>query len=170
MCYSCHGTNPEETLKQLTEMFAKKNYEFENFNTTSVNHLIISMSGHDSKECQTLAIKIYKEFLNWYETQENNYFPKHGMEQQYSYECLKNILSNIEKNLDAKEEDIMKMVTEEIEFCRKNVKQVSFMDMIKKGQQEAQLKKQEQTNKIIKFVIVGVVLALFTNSMFNVCF
>lgn len=140
MCYKCHGT-PENTQKELTTLLKSKDFKFNIWNTTSVNHLLISMSNHDGLECRNLAIQIYKKYLEWYEeNKKDNYFSECGIEQMYSLSCLKNILIITENNLEEKEETLSKLFSNEIEKCRKSVKQISFMDNLEKKRRWNMLK------------------------------
>lgn len=131
MCYQCH--DGVSVAKQYAEMLENNKFKFDQWNTTSIGHLIISMSDHDGKECKDSAIKVYKKFLEWYEdNKEDNYFPNSGMEQMYSQDCLKNILEIIENNSDLTSKEITVLVGNEIKENKENVEQVSFMNHYEK--------------------------------------
>jgi hypothetical protein len=67
-------------INKLTNIYSSKEYKFNDWNTTSVNHLIISMSNQDCPVCKEIATKILKEFVKWYEKNKNyNYFPEYGL-------------------------------------------------------------------------------------------
>ena len=89
MCRECYGTK-EHTVLMLNDIL--KHPDFEKMNTTSVAFLFYGMSNHHGEECKDLSFKVYIEYLKWYKNnKKDNYFPKHGMEQMYSQQCLKNI-------------------------------------------------------------------------------
>ena len=158
MCYECHGT-PESTIADFKELITSNNYRFEEWNTTSVNHLIIAMSGHDGPEAKWLAIHIFKQFLNWYDTKKNNYFPKNGMEQMYSRECLNNILKLIEQNPGMSETSLNSMVETEISLCRKNTVQVSY------GENNRNISNMNRAIFYIMCFTVGVVIGVIYNNL-----
>lgn len=123
MCISCHGT-PEDTLKELTNIYSTKDYKFNDWNTTSVNHLIISMSNHDGPKCKEIATKILKEFVKWYEKNKNdNYFPECGLEQMYSLGCLNELIYLSIANKDMDDKKLMKLFSDVIENHKKNTPQ-----------------------------------------------
>ena len=114
MCYECHGT-PEETLAELKDTFASGDFKFDAWNTTSVNHLLISMGGQDGPECKQLATQLLTKFVEWYETnRKDNYFPEYEVEQMLSLECLQGLIQVVKDNPDSSNEEINKTFMEPI--------------------------------------------------------
>ena len=71
MCYKCHGISTESTKKGLQEIINYDYKQFDQWNTTSVHHVLISMTGHDGDECQILSIKVLEKFIKWYQDNRN---------------------------------------------------------------------------------------------------
>lgn len=113
MCYNCHG-NQMDTLRTYNEILQTQKFCFEKWNTTSINHLIISMSNHDGNECKRVAIELYKKFLEWYKINKSDgFFPINGIEKMYSKSVLNNILKISETNND--EIQIMELINNFLE-------------------------------------------------------
>lgn len=113
MCLDCHGTSAD-VLAQLKQLQERKEYGFYQWNTTSVNHLLIAMSNHDGAECRDLAVDIMKEFIVWYKANRyDHYLPVYGVVRMYSTECLENIVKFVEENPDATDEEYGEFVNAE---------------------------------------------------------
>lgn len=64
MCLFCHQSMPDETVKkQLLQ--SVENPQFELWNATSLNHLIISVVGFNGYEVSDLAYKLVKDYIAW---------------------------------------------------------------------------------------------------------
>ena len=65
MCELCHSKLSDETvLGQLTHSL--KNPNFDQWNTTSLGHVLISASGKNGEEARKVAIQLAEEFYKWY--------------------------------------------------------------------------------------------------------
>lgn len=99
MCYICRSKNKEAILKQLTYELEYAPKIFHLWNTTSVNHLIISISNNDGCHNQKLSVKILEKFLKWYKNNRTDkYLPKYGIERMYSKKCVQNLLKITEES------------------------------------------------------------------------
>lgn len=70
MCLHCHQqlTN-EEVLRQMQGTLVDP--KFNEWNETSINHLIITMLGYNGKECAAIAKEISENFLQWKKSNAN---------------------------------------------------------------------------------------------------
>ena len=100
----CHATMSKETLlSQLQESL--NNPQYERWNTTSVDHILLSLEGNDDEKCQRLALEILEGFLVWYKNNKyDRYYPDHGLQAMYSYSCLENIYNAAKVCLSVKNE------------------------------------------------------------------
>lgn len=59
----------ETVLEQLQEEWKNiedNNPDFDKWNTTSVSHCVIMMSGYNGDEVRRLSIKVFEKFVDWY--------------------------------------------------------------------------------------------------------
>jgi hypothetical protein len=119
MCRDCHER--ETILEQLHEQWDSiqdNNAQFDKWNIISIFHMIIMMSGFNGEEVRELSIKIFEKFVDWYLlNNEDEYFPKNGLENMYPEKCYRRLLE-IAMNSDTLEtppEHIQKILYEEIE-------------------------------------------------------
>lgn len=76
MCLSCHQGLSDDVIKQqLTDSLVNPKYEV--WNSTSLSHIRISMTGINGKEVQEVATKLYEAYIQWAEEQ-NPIFGKYG--------------------------------------------------------------------------------------------
>lgn len=120
MCKECHEKmSPEEILRQIKDtlnVVSNNVAEFENWNTTSVSHLVITMSGQDGIEAKEIAVKLFEKFLNWYEWRKwDEYFPKKGLENMYPKKCLRKLLEIVRNSsYEIHPKDLEQMLFEEM--------------------------------------------------------
>ena len=94
MCRNCHDNIPdEEILKQLKE--AEKNPEFDEWNTTSVSHLLVEIE-HNKKETKDICNRILDDFEIYLQSKPYKYMPKNGLEPMVSVNELKRLRNNEE--------------------------------------------------------------------------
>jgi hypothetical protein len=62
MCIDCHKS-AHPLLSELTKMLNHPN--FDEWNTTSVDHIIISASGEDGDQVRSIALELLKKFIEW---------------------------------------------------------------------------------------------------------
>jgi len=98
MCYLCHYKLSNETItKQLLEALIKKN--FHEWNTKTINHLIIISSGINGNNNKKIAIILLNQYINnFLQYQSDNYIPENSIEKMYSIDKLKSGLNYIKKN------------------------------------------------------------------------
>jgi len=100
MCRNCHDNlSDEEILKQLNEFI--KNPQFDEWNTTSVSHLLIEIE-RNKDETKDICNKILDEFENYLKTKPYKYLPKNGVEPMVSINELKKLRNNDENWQDPK--------------------------------------------------------------------
>jgi len=100
MCRNCHDNlSDEEILKQLNELI--KNPQFDEWNTTSVSHLLIEIE-RNKDETKDICNKILDEFENYLKTKPYKYLPKNGVEPMVSINELKKLRNNDENWQDPK--------------------------------------------------------------------
>lgn len=93
MCQLCHGTDVAGTVKEYTNTLA--NPEFNKWNTTSVNHILISLSGQDGHEARQLALQLMENFLEWHKMAGANLIaPEQIKEYEVLISTTKGLLSN----------------------------------------------------------------------------
>jgi len=61
----------EEILSQFNEAYKSK--EFNNYNTTSINHFFLGASGLNGDEVRIVALKILDDFLVYLQSQSDKY-------------------------------------------------------------------------------------------------
>ena len=97
MCFKCHtGLSDEFIHKELINALDKKNYN--EWNTTSVNHMFLIASGLNGYDNKILAIEVLMEFIEYLKTKPSNYMPINSLENMYSVTYIINLLNNIIKN------------------------------------------------------------------------
>ena len=79
-------------------MEALNSKNFIDWNTTSVNHILITLSGHNGNKNKILAIQLLSEFIEFLKNKSINYYPKNGLDVMYSYDKLSNILEYVKLN------------------------------------------------------------------------
>lgn len=90
MCLQCHeGVTNAEVLNELHEI--QKEPKFEQWNSTSVGHMLIACAGANDIEVRDLALLTMDEFLHWYASNRtDSYLPTCGMQAMPSINELKN--------------------------------------------------------------------------------
>lgn len=64
MCLLCHEKLSDTTLlSQLTD--CKSNPQYDQWNSTSLSHFAIMTTGLNGKENQTLALELYRGYIEW---------------------------------------------------------------------------------------------------------
>lgn len=64
MCLQCHNyLSEEDILESLKEDI--KNPQFDQWNTTSINHIVISALGNENLECRKIAIELLEKFIRY---------------------------------------------------------------------------------------------------------
>lgn len=95
MCFECHQNIPNE--KVITSLNTIINdpsdTQFEDWNTTSVSHIIQVSIGVNGDEARMLAINVLKKFIKWRYTQPVNYLPKNSLELMYNVKDIENDLN-----------------------------------------------------------------------------
>ena len=82
MCLKCHSNLSNNAIKeQLLEALNTKNYI--EWNTTSINHILIILSGHNGNKNKILATQLLSEFVDFLKIQSFNYYPTNGLEGMY---------------------------------------------------------------------------------------
>lgn len=118
MCKQCHSyLSDADVLLQLNSSLDSKNRndEFEQWNTTSVSHVLIALSGHNGPVCKEVAAKLLQRFLDWYEKNKpDRYYPVCGIEKMYARKCFKNVLLMVKDNPDLSDKELLKMFDEEM--------------------------------------------------------
>lgn len=65
MCRKCHsGLSNETVISQFKEELS--NPKFEEWNTTSLHHLLIVLEGENGCEARDIALKLSEKFFWWY--------------------------------------------------------------------------------------------------------
>ena len=62
MCWMCH--QPDETVKEQI-LSSLENPRYESWNSTSLNHLMISLMGCNGFEVSELAHKLWAGYISW---------------------------------------------------------------------------------------------------------
>ena len=92
MCFQCHlRISDDEIYNQLTNITNK--YDFDQWNTTSVNHMLFICLGYNGSSNKDLGIKIMSEFIKYLETKPEHYLPGSGVEPMYSSAEIKKRLN-----------------------------------------------------------------------------
>lgn len=66
MCLQCHlGLSDETILNQLQDAINKGTSDFNEYNSTSISHIIIATSGYNGLALRNTAIKLLKMYLDW---------------------------------------------------------------------------------------------------------
>ena len=93
MCWKCHQfISNEDINQQIKEGLEKKDFNY--YNTTSINHIIIVASGYNGDENKQLAIQLLEEFSIFLTTKPKNYIPINGLEPMFTKEYLDNIIKS----------------------------------------------------------------------------
>lgn len=116
MCKECYGgeRDKERYKKELVSLVHDNIYVkyeiFESFNTTSIEHLWISMYSDDN-EIRGLSYKLLQEFLKWYELNKpDSYAPTHGLCYMYSKKMIADIVDGY--NINSTSDDIQTFISE----------------------------------------------------------
>lgn len=98
MCFECHtNISNDEIINSLNAIIANpSDKEFEEWNTTSVSHIIQVSIGVNGEEARLLGIDVLKRFIKWRYTQPVNYLPKNGIELMYNVKDIENDLNYAE--------------------------------------------------------------------------
>lgn len=101
MCILCHQRNPEINIQQLKNGIL--NPHFEEWNTTSLSHVLLSIRGLDGAEGHKLGKKLAEMFYEWYGGWSKGlwqhfttYFPPHGCEEFPKYSEIRKMIDNAE--------------------------------------------------------------------------
>ena len=91
MCIPCHShlTNEQVVLDLQNTL---KNRKFDQWNTTSISHILLAGIGINGQEAKSLALQILHHFIEWRKTKPDKYIPEMGMEAMYSAEQLQEYL------------------------------------------------------------------------------
>lgn len=65
MCGQCHQALSDETVIQQWKE-ALENPEFEKWNLTSFNHVLITIRGANGEEGHKLGVQLGEKFYNWF--------------------------------------------------------------------------------------------------------
>ena len=66
MCLQCHlGLSDETILNQLQDAINKGNIFFNEYNSTSISHIIIATSGYNGLAVRNTAIELLKMYVDW---------------------------------------------------------------------------------------------------------
>lgn len=98
MCFECHkNISNDEIINSLNAIIANpSDTEFEEWNTTSVSHIIQVSIGVNGKEARFLGINVLKRFIKWRYTQPVIYLPKNSIEIMYNVKDIENDLKYAE--------------------------------------------------------------------------
>ena len=87
MCLQCHSKmSDQQMVEQL--LSALKEPRYEQWNTTSINHMLITACGYNGLEARALSLRLLSGFLAWYRSQADRYLPSSGLEAMYSVKYL----------------------------------------------------------------------------------
>jgi hypothetical protein len=116
MCRECHkNLSDENILKQLQE--ADKNPKFDEWNTSSVSHLLVEIE-QNNKQTKDICNRILDKFEEYLKTKPYKYLPKNGLEPMVSVTELKKLRKNEENwrdNLVLEIFNIFKKLVDEIQ-------------------------------------------------------
>lgn len=97
MCLSCHSHYSDKELEsELINILNKP--RFKTFNTTSIDHLLISASGYNNAKCRELSLIILDRFLLWYIDKKDRYMPKHGIINMYPKKYISAKIQKLKKH------------------------------------------------------------------------
>ena len=71
MCWMCHQNMPDETVKEQL-LSSLENPRYECWNSTSLNHLMLSLMGCNGFEVSELAHKLWTGYISWARETQNN--------------------------------------------------------------------------------------------------
>lgn len=131
MCMQCHGfLSDAQVLIELNQAVDCKGKEFEQWNTTSVSHILIAASGHNGEVCKKVAVKVLQRFYDWYEKNKNDsYVPRCGIERMYPKRCFLDIINIIKDNPNKTDKELLELCGKNIEEARKKSKKVTIKDI-----------------------------------------
>lgn len=114
MCIQCNNSlSDDQILHQLNVMLNCKEEDFNNFNTTSILHITIYMSGCHGVVCKEVSIKLIQRFLTWYEkNKEDNYFPILGIEKMFPKKCFYSVLETVNNNPNLPNKELLPILFE----------------------------------------------------------
>lgn len=123
MCFICHKAFADEIIKkQLVDALNKQN--FEGWNSTSLNHVIIAAIGYNGKEASIISKEILVKYMKWVQDKPNEFYEKKLIYCTYdkkpifssmlTYNHVEEILKNIEKSIynSMNADEIKKNLTE----------------------------------------------------------
>lgn len=127
MCMQCHSfLSDTQVLAELNQSLNSEKEEFDQWNTTSVSHVLIAMSGHNGPVCKKVAIKLLQRFLNWYKkNKKDNYYPRCGIEKMYPKKCYSSIIKIANDNPDMEKKELLTLFSKEIEAETKKIKRIT---------------------------------------------
>lgn len=84
--------SPRQVAATLQRALQKPS--FERWNTTSVEHLVVDLSGANGMEASELARKLLESYVEWYKNnREDMYLPTMGLERMYSLDKMVEMLA-----------------------------------------------------------------------------
>ena len=95
MCIQCHLNLSDETVSlQLQEALDKDIYIYSEFNSTSINHIIIGASGYNSLDIRNKAIILLNKYYEWLKLNPNYILNNYSsiVKQPTKYISNKNII------------------------------------------------------------------------------
>ena len=63
MCFECHGDTEANNLNRLKNI---KKEDYAKFNSTSISHILIHLSGADGENVHDIAAHVISDYLKWY--------------------------------------------------------------------------------------------------------
>jgi hypothetical protein len=113
MCFKCHGgTSEENGVKALKDI---KSSEFYKWNSTSIGHLLIFLSGSNGEKVHDLARNVLIEYFGWYKGKTNGLWElwKNPNKQLFAMPTC--------KQLDFMITDTEKFYQENMELCNDEI-------------------------------------------------
>jgi hypothetical protein len=149
---STTNNNNDNDTKKILDYYRNyingDNQQFERYNSVSISHLLIPMSGLYGDEPKELAIKLMKKFVVWYKSNKpDNYFPDGGCQQMYPLSSLVGSITISEEYTSIEPKERLKLINNLINESQKSVKQVTL--------QEHMNKKKLKGDKMVNVMALG---------------
>lgn len=91
MCLQCHNAMSDGEVRDSVEAELREPH-FDQWNTTSLSHILIAACGRNGETVSKLAIELLDTFSKWYNiTRNDGYLPSTGVEPMPSKQCIINI-------------------------------------------------------------------------------
>lgn len=146
---SANTTEEKDILEHYRKYIEGDNYDFDNYNSVSIQHIMIAMSGMFGEEAKELATKLMKKFIVWYRaTKPDNYFPVCGCQQMYPIAALEGIVTITEEYINVEPKKKLELFNNLIMETQKTVRKVSFQEYM-------QNKERKHGDKLINIIAVG---------------